>query len=499
MRHHDPQKAIRLAHMIAKHLMRGGYADGGDPPPDDDADYAAAVAAGQNADASDARPLTIYANKPDTSRATVEGADMPPQPVGGNDVVDRALKASAQSMSPAQLANLWTPPEEYGAESPDWSPLAKDVGSKFMEYTAPRREDFERGSMGPSQLVLQGIENMRSGEPWRMLAGAGQDVLGTVSQPFAPIAGAMEAAKGSAERTFGPAAGQAVDVASNFNPGFLLAALAKAARYSPKQIVQFRNPESQMSEGPASQNTNMLKNYEPEGYLAHDDPIRKQNFKNSMEGTSVPQRVYHASRHNFENFDTGMSEFGSHFGTINQANDISKSNSYKDFFDTKYSKTQIYPAYVNIKNPLRLSDYGIFDANAVARQLIDKGIMSLGHYDKIMKLPKNEASKSLQEMVKNNGYDGVVYLNRREGIKGLKSKDFDMTDKQFSKAYPDAKDSYIIFDPTQVKSAIGNRGTYNPKSPKLNEARGGAIPFGPEAAQDAVQIAKQQPGRRFKE
>ena len=31
MRHHDPQKAIRLAHMIAKHLMRGGYADGGDP------------------------------------------------------------------------------------------------------------------------------------------------------------------------------------------------------------------------------------------------------------------------------------------------------------------------------------------------------------------------------------------------------------------------------------------------------------------------------------
>jgi hypothetical protein len=234
MRHHDPQKAIRLAHMIAKHLMRGGYADGGDPTPDDDADYAAAVAAGQNADLSGATPLTIYGNKPDTSRATVEGADMPPQPAGGNDVVDRALKASAQSMSPAQLAKLWTSPEEYGAESPDWSPLAKDVGSKFMEYTAPRMEDFERGSMGPSQLVQQGIENMRSGEPWRMLAGAGQDVLGTVSQPFAPIAGAMEAAKGSAERTFGPAAGQAVDVASNLNPDFLPTALAKAAHYSPE-------------------------------------------------------------------------------------------------------------------------------------------------------------------------------------------------------------------------------------------------------------------------
>jgi len=107
MRHHDPQKAIRLAHMIAKHLMRGGYADGGDPTPDDDADYAAAVAAGQNADASDARPLTIYANKPDTSRATVEGADMPPQPVGGNDVVDRALKASyAVAAAPTEDASV---------------------------------------------------------------------------------------------------------------------------------------------------------------------------------------------------------------------------------------------------------------------------------------------------------------------------------------------------------------------------------------------------------
>jgi hypothetical protein len=234
MRHHDPQKAIRLAHMIAKHLMRGGYEDGGTPTADDDADYAAAVAAGQNADLSGATPLTIYANKPDTSRATVEGADMPPQPAGGNDVVDRALKASAQSMSPAQLAKLWTSPEEYGSESPDWSPLAKDVGSKFMEYTAPRMEDFERGSMGPSQLVQQGIKNMRSGEPWRMLLGAGQDVLGTVSQPFAPVAGAFEAAKGSAERTFGPAAGHAVDVASNLNPDFLPTALAKAAHYTPE-------------------------------------------------------------------------------------------------------------------------------------------------------------------------------------------------------------------------------------------------------------------------
>jgi hypothetical protein len=176
---------------------------------------------------------------------TVANADSP--------VVDRALaltRAFADGGSVDENLNADMPPvrsasqtTDLGAPSPQSlidAPVSQptswleDVIQKAREYTMPRAEDYRRGAEGPSSLVQQGVENMRSGEPWRMLAGAGQDVLGTVSQPFAPIAGAMEAAKGSAERTFGPAAGQAVDVASNLNPDFLPTALAKAAHYSPE-------------------------------------------------------------------------------------------------------------------------------------------------------------------------------------------------------------------------------------------------------------------------
>lgn len=430
----DP-RAARLAQMIARNVVaRRGYEDGGSPTADDFA---------------------------------------------SNDI---------GGPSPQSLIDAQPTPQR------NWF---DDALSKAQEYTMPRMEDYRRGAEGPAALTQAGIENMKSGDWRRMLLGAGQDVLGTVSTPFAPIAGAVEAARGSAERTFGPAAGHAVDVASMVNPDVLPLTIGKAGtlvgHYGPELAMganRISVPKSETSLDFA------LRQYEPEGYLADDNLIRKQNFENFMEGTSVPQRVYHASKQNFENFNTEMSEFGSHFGTIDQANDISKSDLYPDFFVSKHSKTQTYPAYINIKNPLRLFDNGIFNPDTVARQLIDKGIMSWGDYDEIMKLPKNEASKSLQEVVKNNGYDGVVYLNRREGIKGLKPEDFNMTDKQFAKTYPDARDSYIIFDPTQVKSAIGNRGTYDPKSPKLNEANGGSISFGPDAAQSAVKLAKQQAGRR---
>jgi hypothetical protein len=45
------------------------------------------------------------------------------------------------------------------------------------------------------------------------------------------------------------------------------------------------------------------------------------------------------------------------------------------------------------------------------------------------------------------------------------------------KVYPNGETSknheYIVFDPTQIKSAIGNRGTYDPNDPDIRKARGG--------------------------
>jgi hypothetical protein len=69
-----------------------------------------------------------------------------------------------------------------------------------------------------------------------------------------------------------------------------------------------------------------------------------------------------------------------------------------------------------------------------------------------------------------NGYDGIVYLNRREGLseaddaKIYNSEDPDwfdeISDAQFKKEIPSAEYSYIAINRNQIKSAPGNIGTY---------------------------------------
>ena len=59
-------------------------------------------------------------------------------------------------------------------------------------------------------------------------------------------------------------------------------------------------------------------------------------------------------------------------------------------------------------------------------------------------------NNSIQSAIKALGHDSF-YVNE-DGIKNLG-----------------------VYSPQQIKSATGNRGTFDPKSSKLNEARGGSI------------------------
>lgn len=69
--------------------------------------------------------------------------------------------------------------------------------------------------------------------------------------------------------------------------------------------------------------------------------------------------------------------------------------------------------------------------------------------------------KVLAEEIKSRGYDGIVYANTVEN--------------------PVMKtDSYIVFNPEQIKSAIGNRGTFDPNDPSiLNQNAGARGTFSP--------------------
>lgn len=98
--------------------------------------------------------------------------------------------------------------------------------------------------------------------------------------------------------------------------------------------------------------------------------------------------------------------------------------------------------YLSIQRPLRLPDVGDWGtADTVAREL-----------------PWGSDAETFEEIVaeiKAHGYDGIVYHNKVENMAGEQA------------------DSYIAFDPEQIKSAIGNVGTFDRESPDVRFAFAG--------------------------
>ena len=188
-------------------------------------------------------------------------------------------------------------------------------------------------------------------------------------------------------------------------------------------------------------------------------------FKQSavVDEADAPKRMYHNTRpdRDFGIFNTQKSEFGAHFGTPEQANDVR---------GTRYGHG--YPVYLSIQNPIRLDDVGMFHSLNVAENLLRLGVIDEDLFRAVIANTVN-GQVVLQDALIEKGYDGVVYLNRREGVQ-LDEDTFrdGMTDAEFKAQYPDAQDSYIVFQPTQVKSAIANRGTWSSADPDIRYSRG---------------------------
>jgi len=196
--------------------------------------------------------------------------------------------------------------------------------------------------------------------------------------------------------------------------------------------------------------------------------IRTQAFKKLFGDSKVvnedgsPMVVYHGAREDFDEFDIEMGDLGTHFGTKSQA-----ARFVEPIASFEPDDGRIIPVYLNIKNPIRLIDYGHFGTGTVGEQLLDKGVITSPQFNELNDQPHKGQRMYLRRLLQEAGYDGVVYLNRREGV-GYYDEDGDyqsgvdpedanlMTDAEFLDVSPDAKDSYIVFSPTQIKSAIGN-------------------------------------------
>jgi 2'-5' RNA ligase len=188
-----------------------------------------------------------------------------------------------------------------------------------------------------------------------------------------------------------------------------------------------------------------------------------------------PLIVYHATNKDFAAFDPDLSDLGAHFGTTEQASDIAH-------MERPGERTM--PVYLSIEKPLRLRDMGSFNYDRVLEQLVERGMVSPRRADEIHREARKEkgrrlqATKKVREIIEAAGYDGVVYLNREEGTtasQGDRAEYESLSDRQYAERF-NARDSWIAFKPTQIKSAIANRGTFDPDAPSIL-AQKAVVPF----------------------
>lgn len=164
----------------------------------------------------------------------------------------------------------------------------------------------------------------------------------------------------------------------------------------------------------------------------------------------VPVVYYHGTRaaSDFDVIDPDFGELGFHVGTRRQAQARIAKVMANEF--GAISGDRVMPLFVRAENPLRISDVGVFDLDNVDGELARHlGTDDYHLFDDLMiekdpewrDLDIDQAGWMIRASLKEMGYDSIVYRNQFEdGVRG--------------------HDSYILFEPNQVKSAMGNSGEY---------------------------------------
>ena len=176
-------------------------------------------------------------------------------------------------------------------------------------------------------------------------------------------------------------------------------------------------------------------------------PEREENFgrwfggSRVVDGDGKPLRVFHGTQRDFDIFDADAS----------RATD--DGNAGRGFYFTSrpdianaYSRgwadedgSNIKPVYLSIKDPLHVSSK---DTRALENAAKSLGVQAQPEWDGYRQV-NPDWSREFTARAKAKGHDGVMF--RAEG-------------------------EYVAFSPEQIKSATGNRGTFDPSNPNIKYA-----------------------------
>lgn len=141
----------------------------------------------------------------------------------------------------------------------------------------------------------------------------------------------------------------------------------------------------------------------------------------AVDAHGEPRVFYHGTVHDFESFETLPGhDAGLHFGTLEQAT-----------MRVARQGARMIPVFLNVREPRRSRDKGAWTARSLAA-------------------------------LRRNGQDGVVYLNRYEGVSTANvvrasdaQVDVDrLSPAEFRRWFPEADDSWIVIGNDQLRSAL---------------------------------------------
>lgn len=165
----------------------------------------------------------------------------------------------------------------------------------------------------------------------------------------------------------------------------------------------------------------------------------------------VPPVVYHGTADDITQFQHGHSNkkdagwLGKGFYFTNNK---SLANSYSML--KRGNNENVMPIHLSLKNP--------FQANMEHKNAIKQKLFSGDQF----------APSDFTDNLIAKGHDGVILnYGDREGTK-----------------------EYVVFNPTQIKSAIGNNGDYDPTHPDITKSNGGMVADPKKAARAALYVAR---------
>jgi len=153
---------------------------------------------------------------------------------------------------------------------------------------------------------------------------------------------------------------------------------------------------------------------------------REANLAKLLKESKVPQRLYHGTSNDFSEFTYNPDKA---LG-IWAATQPELAGQYSEIVGKHGKNPSVMPLHMVLKNPAKQKDL-----EKATKQAETEPGMSWG-----------TINRRRREILQSQGFDGV-----------------------------DLGDSVVSFDPTQVKSAIGNRGTYDIEDPDINRANGGGV------------------------